>query len=595
MNPERWRRISEVTASAMELGGEERAAFLKEACGSDEELRQEVERLLREDEQAGSFMQKPAIAGAVGRFGQMLGHRRVEEKTPHTLVQKDVWRRPTPSEKTRQLPPEMLQGVGQRLRLAALVYAFGYFSAHALMIFIDPSHGSTGPNLCALVFITVSLGVYALAKWAHLNPPTLINLGLVFEVVGSFGIGIMYGWTNFEEIQMWGISWICVWVVAYPLIVPSIPRQATVAAFSSAAMGPLALLLWVWMANVPAPSLGPIAAMSLPNFICAALASFGSRMIYKMGTELDQARRMGSYRLEKLLGRGGMGEVWLARHQMLARPAAIKLVRPEFLGHDGGSRAALRRFEREAQAIAALSSPHTVELYDFGTTDESTFYYVMELLDGLDLDSLIKRFGPVGPGRAIHFLKQVCLSLAEAHHRGLVHRDIKPANIYACRLGLEHDFIKVLDFGLVKPKQSSQKDITRLTMDTFTVGTPGYMAPETAMGGEVDARTDLYSLGCAGYWLITGQLVFEGTKPLQIVMDHIQTAPVPPSQRTELEIPKKLDEVILWCLEKDPANRPASAQKLADQLDVLAQEYSWSQERAQQWWRQHLPTSLLES
>jgi serine/threonine-protein kinase len=301
---------------------------------------------------------------------------------------------------------------------------------------------------------------------------------------------------------------------------------------------------------------------------------------------------MGSYKLIELLGRGGIGEVWLAKHRLLARPAAIKLLSPQVLGSAGDrsfNKLALKRFEREAQATAALGSPHTVRLYDFGPTDEGSFYYAMELLDGFDLESLVTRFGPVSPSRAIDFLRQTCDSLADAHHHGLIHRDIKPSNIYVCRLGIRYDFIKVLDFGLVKLDHSSDQ-ATQLTREGLTTGTPAYLSPEVALAqGEVDARTDLYSLGCVAYWLVTGQLVFEGETPMQVVLDHIQTAPIPPSQRTELEIPSPLEDIIMSCLEKKPENRPQTALELSERLAACEVGEAWTPEDAQHWWGLNKP------
>src|SRR6185436_8038121 len=201
---------------------------------------------------------------------------------------------------------------------------------------------------------------------------------------------------------------------------------------------------------------------------------------------------------------------------------------------------------------AALSSPHTIQLFDFGATNDGTFYYVMELLIGRDLESLIREFGPMPADRAVFLLRQVCHSLADAHARGLIHRDIKPANIYVCRNGLEYDFVKVLDFGLVKFKGP---DAVRLTAEHAgqTSGTPAYMAPEIILGeADVDRRADVYALGCVAYFLLTGQLVFEADSPMKMLMQHMHARPVPPSQRSELPIPRELDELVLACLEKDP-------------------------------------------
>jgi serine/threonine-protein kinase len=292
----------------------------------------------------------------------------------------------------------------------------------------------------------------------------------------------------------------------------------------------------------------------------------------------------------ELLGHGGMGEVWRAQHRLLARCAAIKLVRPEVLGAstEADVKLALRRFEREAQATAALSSPHTIRLFDFGVTNEGAFYYVMELLEGRDLQSLVTDFGPLPAERVVFLLRQVCHSLADAHARGLVHRDIKPANIYACRMGLEYDFVKVLDFGLVKFRQADVSQ-TLLSGDHATSGTPAYMAPEIILGAaDVDRRADVYALGCVAYFLLTGQLVFDGDTPMKVLMQHIQSVPVPPSQRTEVPIPRELESLILACLEKDPEKRPQDA----EQLYFLTCAHccdKWTRDTAKAWWERHLP------
>jgi serine/threonine-protein kinase len=300
---------------------------------------------------------------------------------------------------------------------------------------------------------------------------------------------------------------------------------------------------------------------------------------------------MGSYQLVEKLGAGGMGEVWRAQHRLLARDAAIKLIRPDVLGarNDAEARLAIRRFEREAQATAQLSSPHSIQLFDFGSMDDGTFFYVMELLSGRDLESLVKEFGPVPANRAIFLLRQVCHSLADAHARGLVHRDIKPANIYLCRMGLEYDFVKVLDFGLVKVNQRTGAE-TLVTAEHPTTGTPAYMAPEIILGDtEVDRRADVYALGCVAYYLLTGQTVFEADTTMKMLMQHLQAQPVPPSQRSELPIPPELDALVLACLEKDPAKRPQDAAALFKMACGCYTRDSWTNDQATTWWQAHLP------
>jgi eukaryotic-like serine/threonine-protein kinase len=316
--------------------------------------------------------------------------------------------------------------------------------------------------------------------------------------------------------------------------------------------------------------------------------------MYQLEVDVHRAKEMGGYRLDTLLGKGGMGEVWRARHRMLARDAAIKLIRSEMLVRATGKQSTItrRRFEQEAKTTAALRSPHTVELYDFGVSEDGAFYYVMELLDGIDLETLVEQFGPQSPARAVHLLRQVCQSLAEAHRLGVVHRDIKPTNIFLCRMGIEYDFAKVLDFGLVKAVLGERE--TRMTMEGTTTGTPAYMPPELALGSQqIDGRADLYGLGCVAYWLLTGSLLFEEKNSTAMVLAHVQKTPVPPSGRTELSIPASLDRAVMACLAKKPEDRPANAEAFARMLEDCKEASPWTQEDAERWWRTNLPEGAL--
>jgi serine/threonine-protein kinase len=304
-----------------------------------------------------------------------------------------------------------------------------------------------------------------------------------------------------------------------------------------------------------------------------------------------EARLSTMYDLEEKIGQGGMGEVWRARHQTLARPAAVKLIREEMIpdGDHESTERLLQRFKREAKATAGLRSPHTVEIYDFGIAKDGTFFYAMEYLDGLDLETLVERYGPQPAERAIYLIRQACDSLADAHQNLLTHRDVKPANIYACKMGVSYDYVKLLDFGLVA--STAREDISvQLTAEDQTSGTPAYMAPEMALGkDEVDGRADIYALGCVGYWLLTGKQVFEGDTPVAVLVEHVKTAPVPPSQRSEIDVPADLEKVILKCLEKDPADRYQTAEELAIALDACSLAGSWDNARARNWWTQHVP------
>ena len=297
----------------------------------------------------------------------------------------------------------------------------------------------------------------------------------------------------------------------------------------------------------------------------------------------DEGISLGSYRLVEQIGSGGMGDVWLGRHRLLARPAAVKIIRAAALDAFGPD--VEKRFRREAQVTAELTSPHTVQLYDYGVTDTRTCYYVMELLVGLDLNQMVRQYGPLPAERVVALLRQACLSLSEAHERGLVHRDIKPANLFATCLGGEHDFLKVLDFGMVKSSQDVEA--TLLTAPGRVQGTPAFMAPELALGHEFDGRADLYSLGCSAYWMLTGKPVFEGTNPAQMFVHHARTGPTRPSEATGIPIPRSLEDIVLCCLEKRPADRPASAAELRRLLGAVHFEEPWTEERAAAWWRDH--------
>ena len=305
---------------------------------------------------------------------------------------------------------------------------------------------------------------------------------------------------------------------------------------------------------------------------------------------LDGLAAVGSYRLVQRLGSGGMGEVWLGKHQLLARPAAIKLIRSELSAGPQHDRL-VQRFRREAQVTANLRSSHTVELYDFGTNDNGSFYYVMEYLPGMDLKDMVDRFGPLPPERVVMLLAQACLSLSEAHEHGLVHRDIKPANLFITRLGPEYDYLKVLDFGLVQGEAGDES--THLTVQGFVHGTPAFMSPERSLEQEVDGRSDLYSLGCVAFWLLTGRPVFESSNSSATLLAHAQTPPRPPSAVAKNRIPKELDAVVLHCLEKSPSKRPVSAFDLWEDLQGVPLKTPWTQHRARQWWLDNAPERLV--
>ncbi len=442
----------------------------------------------------------------------------------------------------------------------------------------------------ALLGIALAATLSWLARRLRHRPQLLLDLSAGYLVLNCLLTGILTQWLPPAITPR--VSWLCILILIYPAIVPMSPRRTLLVAAVAASMEPLALGISA-LRGVPVDtSLVYLMWSFLPSYLCAVMAVVPARIIRGLGQQVRRARELGSYRLEEVLGKGGMGEVYRASHQLLARPAAVKLIRPEVLGESAPDRARviLERFRREAQASAALRSPHTIELYDFGAAQDGTFFLVMELLEGIDVDLLVERFGPQSPERTAHLLIQACHSLEEAHQRGLIHRDIKPSNIFTCRMGLEVDFVKVLDFGLVKAQGEEFRNDVLLTAPNATAGTPAFIAPEVAQGeAAIDHRVDIYALGCVAYWLLTGQLVFSARQPLQQLLQHVSATPAPPSSRIELPIPPAMDELVLACLAKRPADRPASAAELARRLAAAAGPDPWSQERARAWWDRHHP------
>jgi serine/threonine-protein kinase len=333
-----------------------------------------------------------------------------------------------------------------------------------------------------------------------------------------------------------------------------------------------------------APGLMPTMAgaakiWSLLWVACAAvIATLASYVIYGLREEIRQARRLGQYTLQEKLGEGGMGAVYRASHAMLRRPTAIKLLPPDKAGE-----VALGRFEREVQLTASLSHPNTISVFDYGRTPDGIFYYVMEYLDGTNLDELVRVDGPQPPARVAHILRQVASALVEAHGVGLIHRDIKPENVILCERGGIPDVAKVLDFGLVKDLERGTE--ARLTQANVVQGTPLYLSPEAINAPDaVGARSDLYSLGAVGYYLLTGTHVFAGQTLVEVCSHHLHTAPDRPSERLEAPIPVHLEQLILTCLEKDAERRPASATALRDALQDLEGMDAWDDDVAREWW-----------
>jgi serine/threonine-protein kinase len=376
-------------------------------------------------------------------------------------------------------------------------------------------------------------------------------------------------------------------IVTYGVFIPNPWRRCALIVCAAAAI-PLALTpVAAWYHGRMAPdildALGDMGTLLLTG---VAVAIFGSHRIHVLHERVFEAQQLGQYRLKQRLGSGGMGEVYLAEHRLLRRPCAIKLIRPE----QAGDPVNLQRFEREVQAIATLTHWNTVEIYDFGHAEDGTFYYVMEYLPGLSLETLVARYGPLPPARAIHFLRQVCRALREAHGIGLLHRDIKPSNIIACERGGVFDVAKLLDFGLVQRAGLSARvddpQGDRLTLQGTILGSPPYMSPEQAAGrNELDARSDIYSLGAVAYYLLTGQAPFVRDTAMLMLLAHAYE-PVQPLTELRPDVPADLEAVVLRCLHKNPAERFPDADSLEKALAACRDAGRWGEEQAAAWWKE---------
>ena len=433
-----------------------------------------------------------------------------------------------------------------------------------------------------LAATSIFLATWVAARGRALSEATLAGLDTWGTVAASFFYALMCATMPVSwRPDMLGVLILNAVLVGRAALVPSAPPHTLWISIVSVVPMP-AVAFWVFRRE-PIPGV-PVSAIVTPSILWSAftvvLATLISSVTFHLRRSVARARRLGQYTLVEKIGEGGMGVVYRAEHEMLRRPTAIKLLPPHAAGEDS-----LRRFEREAQRTARLTSPHTVSVFDFGRTPEGAFYYVMEYLDGMDLERLVRETGPMPPGRVVHVLRQVAEALAEAHGIGLIHRDIKPANVVLSERGGIPDFAKVLDYGLVK--DVARASDPRLTREDVIAGTPQYLAPEMIREGNTsDPRSDLYALGAVAYFLLTGKNVFEG-RPMEVIAKHLREEPVPPSKRLGRPLPEKLERLVMELLEKDPDRRPESAAALIARLDEIEADSgveTWSADAARAWW-----------
>lgn len=388
-----------------------------------------------------------------------------------------------------------------------------------------------------------------------------------------------------------GVMQMIVLMMLYGVLIPNDPRRAA-RVIAAMAIGPLLVLSVLLHERVnesriatPWQSLILSGSNAIYLSLSAGVAIYTAFLLQGMRRELRNAKRLGQYRLGAKIGAGGMGEVYMAEHQLLKRPCALKLIK----GDIARNSIALARFEREVQVAAMMSHPNSIQIFDYGHTDDGTFYYVMEFLPGLNSAEVVQQFGPMPPGRAIYLMRQVCAALREAHLQEIIHRDLKPANIFVAILGGECDVAKLLDFGLVKVNAPGSTD---LTADHTVSGTPSYMSPEQAMADpKLDQRADLYSLGAILYFWLTGRPPFEGENATAVLIAHARDPVEPPSKHAP-GIPVDLEQVVLRCLAKSADDRFPYAKSLFDALGSCESAADWDAASAETWWTERAEERL---
>lgn len=618
MTPERWRQVDELFDSALRVEPDVREDWLRGACGDDEDLRREVARLLAADAQAdrNGFLKLPeppiptsdrtrdwsppprvpdppanlpepwesvgaAQVGGAGGF------------TPKTVI----WARtgPYPALEAQPLAQQRLREMTIIYLLIALMMIFWKY-----VVVRDPEPLQAAPYLAVIVLLGGIAARLSGPKPISSSMLKAMELGIIGIVALAFAVGQYYTMLDFtlrgqpmraQLVMKNRVLITAVLILSYGIYVPLSWHHAAMV------VGPLALLPFAtlltlylrhpktmdWLermgleeGNAPIVLFGFDVMILL---ILAAGSASGAHLISRLQRQIKEARQLGQYRLGRRLGAGGMGEVYLAEHQFLKRPCALKLIRS---GVESSPKA-LERFEREVRLTATLSHPNIIEIYDYGRTEDGTYYYVMEYLPGLSLAELVEQHGPLPPARAVYLLRQVARALREAHSQGLIHRDIKPSNIFAAQRGGSTDVAKLLDFGLVR--SAATVNAPHLSEEGRILGTPLFMSPEQAMGSrELDERSDIYSLGVVAYYLLTGRPPFDEGGGIAALIAHARDPVIPPS-RLRPEIPEDLEAVVLRCLAKPPDDRFPNAESLEHALGECACAGDWDENRAGQWWQ----------
>ncbi len=543
---------------------------------------------------------------AVERTHSRLGPDGKEDMTNQPELDRTIVKSNSDESADSRPRPELIEGsrpalssavhgvLRDRLRITSLLLFFGFTAFFIRSLFEPPAFdGIVGAVLfwshagiicvAGVMAFRMCRGCVYPLKHLRLMESLLFGMPVVLFALSDFAC--LFCHSTMDVVRPVASKWLIL-IFTYALFIPNTWRRA---------VWPIATFCTIPTAFVTVANLGlggatPVAAatpmhsqpleLSLLMVLTGVTATWGVHTINRLRTEAFEARRLGQYQLSRLLGAGGMGEVYLAEHVLLKRPCAIKVIRPD----QAGDSQALQRFEREVKATSRLTHWNTVEIFDYGRAEDGTFYYAMEYLPGMNLDQLVEMHGPLGADRVIHLMTQTCDALREAHAHGLIHRDIKPANIFAAHRGGIYDVVKLLDFGLARPISSpGDRD---LTQEGTIAGSPLFISPEQAVGDPADERSDIYSLGVVAWWLLTGQYLFDDKNPLKILVAHATQEPASPRDYSE-SVPQDLERIIMRCLAKKPDERFQSVEDLRNALLSCDSAAQWTQNDAVAWWQDH--------
>jgi serine/threonine-protein kinase len=599
MTPERYQRLCDLFDEVLHKSGADRQQVLERAYAADPSLRADMEAFLAHDEAARQqgFLEaaaKAAPSGPAASAGTDRSHATRPHRPERPKIALVVGSGSPSSGEIQTL-------LHRRLRLASLVAVVGFTAFLVHDLWSAWFNREEGVPDSALWLTWAALVIFAVVLWGRrsFTMSSLRVVELLFYGTGvAFAAFFQYDLFAAKSRQEWTatfnghdvldlavegcmLRWFILLMV-YGIYIPNTWRRCIVVLSLLALCPILAAVAAAWRCHNLEPLQRQLPQMALWLGVGLTLAVYSTHRISELRQQARQARKLGQYQLKECLGRGGMGEVYLAEHVLLRRPCAIKLIRPEKAGDPN----VLLRFEREVQATAMLSHPNTVEIFDYGHAEDGTFYYAMEYLPGLTLQELVDRHGPMLPERAVALLRQLCSALREAHAAGLIHRDIKPSNIIVCQRGGMADVAKLLDFGLVRQVGLGSPDAT-LTQEGCLAGTPAYMASEQAAGKfNLDARSDIYSLGAVAYFLLTGQPPFPRATGMQTIVAHIYEAVVPLTDRRP-DVPVDLQDVVLRCLHKEPGQRFQDAEALNQALAHCQCAGRWTEQQAAAWWHEH--------